>query len=154
MQTHRTRTHWAMFNAIEQGFSERSRALTTTALYSNGTWLTMLPSLFVGGTAVAVSSNDMINKAREKAANLLDETLVMYGSDMSDGNIHLQDNLPMLLCGAGSDLRFGQEIVPATPRPLSDLHVEIAGLLGLGLTLASFGSGPCRSTGQPLGIHV
>lgn len=95
---------------------------------------------------------DLLEKL--KAANLLDETLVMYGSDMSDGNIHLQDNLPMLLCGAGSDLRFGQEIVPATPRPLSDLHVEIAGLLGLGLTLASFGSGPCRSTGQPLGIHV
>jgi carbon-monoxide dehydrogenase large subunit len=29
-------------------------------------------SLFVGGTAVAVSANDMINKAREKAANLLE----------------------------------------------------------------------------------
>jgi carbon-monoxide dehydrogenase large subunit len=29
-------------------------------------------SLFVGGTAVAVSTNDMINKAREKASNLLE----------------------------------------------------------------------------------
>jgi carbon-monoxide dehydrogenase large subunit len=29
-------------------------------------------SLFVGGTAVAVSSNDLINKAREKASNLLE----------------------------------------------------------------------------------
>ncbi len=32
-------------------------------------------SLFVGGTAVAVSSNDMINKAREKAANLLEASV-------------------------------------------------------------------------------
>jgi acyl-CoA synthetase (AMP-forming)/AMP-acid ligase II len=58
VQTHRTRTHWAMFNAIEQGFSERSRALTTTSLYSNGTWLTMLPSLFVGATCVVMPAFD------------------------------------------------------------------------------------------------
>jgi aerobic carbon-monoxide dehydrogenase large subunit len=32
-------------------------------------------SLFVGGTAVAVSTNDMINKAREKASNLLETSV-------------------------------------------------------------------------------
>ena len=50
VQTHRARTHWAFSNALELGMSEASRALTTTALYSNGTWLMMLPVLFVGGT--------------------------------------------------------------------------------------------------------
>ena len=54
VQNHRARTHWAMFNAVEQGFNEASRALTTTALYSNGTWLVMLPVLFVGGTCVVM----------------------------------------------------------------------------------------------------
>ena len=32
-------------------------------------------SLFVGGTAVAVSTNDMINKAREKASNVLETSI-------------------------------------------------------------------------------
>jgi carbon-monoxide dehydrogenase large subunit len=32
-------------------------------------------SLFVGGTAVAVSTNDIINKAREKASNLLEASM-------------------------------------------------------------------------------
>ena len=32
-------------------------------------------SLFVGGTAVAVSSNDLIQKAREKAANVLETSV-------------------------------------------------------------------------------
>ena len=50
VQTHRARQHWAFSNAIEMGFSADSRALTTTALYSNGTWLMMLPVLFAGGT--------------------------------------------------------------------------------------------------------
>src|SRR5436189_4215179 len=32
-------------------------------------------SLFVGGTAVAVSTNDMVNKARERASNLLETSV-------------------------------------------------------------------------------
>jgi hypothetical protein len=94
---------------------------------------------------------DLLEKL--KAANLLAETVVLYGSDMSDGNTHYTENLPMLLCGAGSDLRFGQEIIPATRRPLSDLHMEIFGLLGM-TDRTAFGSGECRSTGQALGIKV
>ena len=54
VQTHRARTHWAFSNAIELGMGEGSRALTTTALYSNGTWLMMLPVLFAGGTCVVM----------------------------------------------------------------------------------------------------
>jgi uncharacterized protein DUF1552 len=94
---------------------------------------------------------DLLEKL--KAASLLEETLVLYGSDMSDGNVHLTENLPMLLCGAGTDLRFGEEVVPPERRPLSDLHVEIASLLGLD-TLPTFGSGESMSTGLPLGIRA
>jgi long-chain acyl-CoA synthetase len=50
VQTHRARQHWAWSNAVEMRFSSTSRALTTTALYSNGTWLMVLPVLFAGGT--------------------------------------------------------------------------------------------------------
>lgn len=50
VQTHRARQHWSWSNAIEMGFGSSSRALTTTALYSNGTWLMVLPVLFTGGT--------------------------------------------------------------------------------------------------------
>lgn len=94
---------------------------------------------------------DLLEKL--KAANLLNETLVLYGSDMSDGNIHHPENLPMVLCGAGADLKFGQTVAPATRRPLSDLHLEILKLLGV-TTVTSFGSGACASTTQPLGIRV
>jgi long-chain acyl-CoA synthetase len=58
VQTHRARQHWAFSNAIELGFRDTSRALTTTSLYSNGTWLMMLPVLFTGGTLVAMPAFD------------------------------------------------------------------------------------------------
>jgi long-chain acyl-CoA synthetase len=55
-QSHRARSHWAISNSIEMGFTDKSRALTTTSLYSNGTWLMMLPALFSGGTCVVMPS--------------------------------------------------------------------------------------------------
>ena len=116
-----------------------------------------------GGSAAAIDRLKQMNRVQVglladlltklKAANLLDGTLVLYGSDMSDGNVHYTENLPMVLCGAGSDLRFGQEIVPAGRRPLSDLHVDILSLLGV-TSVTSFGSGACQSTGQTLGVRV
>ena len=58
IQTHRARLHWAFSNAIEMGFRSSSSALTTTPLYSNGTWLMMLPILFTGGTLHIMPSFD------------------------------------------------------------------------------------------------
>ncbi|MDC3076088.1 AMP-binding protein [Paracoccaceae bacterium] len=58
VQTHRARSHWATSNAIEMSFNSESKSLTTTALYSNGTWLMMLPTLFVGGTLHVMNGFD------------------------------------------------------------------------------------------------
>lgn len=50
VQTHAARVHFAFSNAIELGITAEARTLTTTSLYSNGTWIVMLPTLFAGGT--------------------------------------------------------------------------------------------------------
>jgi hypothetical protein len=95
---------------------------------------------------------DLLAQLRD--LNLLDSTLVMYGSDMSDGDLHGTENLPVLLCGAGDDLRFGEAVGDRTVRkPLSDLHLEILGLLGVS-SVTSWGEGELASTGQPLPIRV
>jgi hypothetical protein len=95
---------------------------------------------------------DLLTQLRD--LGVLDSTLVMYGSDMSDGDIHFTENLPVLLCGAGSDLRFGQSVGDASQRrPLSDLHLEILHLLGLS-SITTWGEGEIQSTGQQLPIRV
>jgi long-chain acyl-CoA synthetase len=58
VQTHRARQHFAWSNVMEMGFNRHSRALVTTALYSNGTWLMALPVLFAGGTLHIMESFD------------------------------------------------------------------------------------------------
>lgn len=91
---------------------------------------------------------------RLQQANLLSSTLVMAGSDMSDGDLHATDNIPVVLCGAGSDLRFGSAVGSAAERrPMSDLHVEIMRLMGLAVP-ATWGDGILASTMQALPIRV
>jgi hypothetical protein len=118
------------------------------------------------GDAAQINRLKMINRVQTglladlltklKAANVLKDTLVLYGSDMSDGNAHLGQNLPMLLCGQGADLKFGQEIGSSdatAKRPLSDLHLEVLRLLNV-TSVTSFGSGACLNTAAPLGIRA
>ncbi len=54
VHTHRTRHHLCYAMAIELGMTEDAVALATTPLYANGTWLVMLPPLFVGATLVVM----------------------------------------------------------------------------------------------------
>ena len=64
--------------------------------------------------------------------SLLDQTLVLYGSGMSDSNVHLPRNLPTLVVG-GRDvfgLRGGQH-VRYSDTPLSNLHMLLLDKMGV-----------------------
>lgn len=93
---------------------------------------------------------DLLRKL--STAGLLNDTLVLCGSDMSDGDAHSTTNLPLLLCGGGADLKFGQEI-QTNGQTLANLHLELLQLLGVG-GVTSFGAGAGASTGTPTGIKV
>ena len=109
VQTHRARLHWAFSNAIEMGFTSRSRALTTTALYSNGTWLMMLPALFAGGTLVAMPAFDPRGFLAAVQAERVTHTFMVpaqYIGVLAEPSLEAHDtsSLQVMLC-AGSPLR-------------------------------------------------
>ena len=109
LQTHRARLHWAFSNAVEMGYDATSRALSTTPLYSNGTWLTMLPVLFAGGTLHVMPSFDAEAFLREVAKNKITHTfmvpaqylMVLERPELDDTDL---SNLRTVL-SAGSPLR-------------------------------------------------
>ena len=77
---------------------------------------------------------------------LLDHTLLMYGSGMSDGNQHVKLRIPTaLISGFIEGNRHIQ--VPDKTVPIGDLHVDIAKQLGI--HLESFGQ---RSQGSTIGL--
>lgn len=80
-----------------------------------------------------------LKKSREGEANLLENTQVLFGSHLGNGNNHSSKNLPVLL--AGGKFRHGQHLAFDTKDnyPLSNLYVSI--LQELGLDETSFSSG-------------
>ena len=64
--------------------------------------------------------------------SLLDNTLLLYGSGISDSNIHLHDNLPVLLAGgSNTGLRGGRHLKFDNDLPLSNLLVTMTHKLGV-----------------------
>jgi hypothetical protein len=95
-------------------------------------------------------------------SNLLENSLFVYGSGMSDGNVHNHLNLPVLVAGnAGGQITGGHHIqvgtlaekrtVPAVPKfekmmPMANLMVSIQQLFGV--ESESYGVAQCASNGN------
>ncbi len=70
-----------------------------------------------------------LSKAREDGKPLLDSTIVLYGSAITDGNRHNHDDLPILVAGGG--VKGAGRVVRCEPgTPLCNLHVGIAQAVG------------------------
>jgi hypothetical protein len=64
--------------------------------------------------------------------SLLDSLIVVYGSGISDGNLHSHDNLPALMVGGRVNrLKGGRHIRYPDNTPMSNLHLTITEMMGL-----------------------
>jgi hypothetical protein len=65
---------------------------------------------------------------------LLDHSMILYGSGMSESNNHLRLDIPTLLVGGGSGtLKGNRHIQAATQTPLANLMVSIANKFDVGM---------------------
>ncbi len=81
---------------------------------------------------------ERFSSVQDGATRLLDNTMVLYGSNMGDSNTHDNTNLPILLAGGG--FKHGQHLVydAENNTPLSNLFVSM--LQRLGIPADTFGS--------------
>jgi hypothetical protein len=79
---------------------------------------------------------------KEDGVRLLDRTMVLYGSNMGDANIHDNTNLPILLAGGG--FKHGQHIVFKRDNnaPLCNLFVSMLQRMGIEVDSFASGTGP------------
>ncbi len=79
----------------------------------------------------------------EGDGTLLDHSLIMYGSAISDGNRHNHDDLPILVAGGGSGAtKTGQHLRMKRETPVANLFISL--LQDVGVKVGAFGdsSGP------------
>ena len=74
---------------------------------------------------------------------MLDSTLFLYGTGISDSNTHFHDDLPIALVGGkNAGVKGGRYIRYAEDTPLANLHVTI--LEKLGVPVEAFGDSSGR----------
>jgi hypothetical protein len=66
-----------------------------------------------------------LKKTQEGAGSLLDNTIVTYGSGISDGNKHNHDDLPMLVAGGSRAFKTGRHLRYSQNEPVASLYLSI-----------------------------
>ena len=90
---------------------------------------------------------DRLKAMPEGESNVLDNSMIYFGSGLRDGNKHSPRNLPLVLAGsAGGRLRTGQHLVFDQLTPLSNLYRAM--LTAFGASVDSFAD----STGELPGV--
>jgi hypothetical protein len=86
---------------------------------------------------------DKLAATEDGDGSLLDHSMILYGSSMSNGNQHDHDPLPIVLLGGASGRLEGNRHIVAPPKtPMANLLLSM--LDKLGLDRESFGD----STGK------
>jgi hypothetical protein len=75
---------------------------------------------------------DKMRSTRDGDGTLLDHSMIVYGSGIADGNLHTNEDLPILLAGGGiGKIKGGRHIRYPKGTPLTNLYLsmfEIAGV--------------------------
>jgi hypothetical protein len=84
-----------------------------------------------------------LRSIQEGESNLLDSSMVLFGSDLRDGNSHNPHNLPIVVAGkAGGRLRSGLHLEYPKDTPLCNLYLSMLHALDLPLSAFSDSTGP------------
>ena len=73
-----------------------------------------------------------LRDAQDEDGSLLDHSMVVYGSSLSDSNRHLHDDLPTLVAGGGSGaFRGGRHVRYPEGTPMTNLFLTMLDRLGV-----------------------
>lgn len=72
-----------------------------------------------------------LKSIREGDGNLLDNSLILFGSSIRDGNKHDPRNLPLVLAGHGGGVKGGQHLVAEKDTPLCNLYASLLNRAGV-----------------------
>jgi hypothetical protein len=75
---------------------------------------------------------ERLAKTQDGDGTLLDHSMIVYGSGLSDGNRHLHHDLPVLMVGAGNGAwKTGRHVEYAKDTPMNNLFVTMLDRMGV-----------------------
>ena len=86
---------------------------------------------------------DKLQNTPDGDGSLLDHTILMHGTGISDGNLHFHLDLQMVVAGgAGGHLKGARHIHYHDDTPLTNLYVMILDRLGVPIERVGDSTGP------------
>ncbi len=84
-----------------------------------------------------------LQNMREGDSTVLDNSMILFGSALSDGNQHNPHKLPLVLAGKGGGrIETGQHLVYAEDSPLANLYVSMLDVVGTPVERFADSTGP------------
>lgn len=84
-----------------------------------------------------------LSAMKEGDSTVLDNSMVLFGSALSDGNSHNPHKMPMLLAGGGGGrINTGQHLVGADDEPAANLYVSMLDAFGAPVERFADSTGP------------
>jgi len=81
----------------------------------------------------------------EGGTSLLDNSMVLFGGSIRDGNRHTEENLPLLLAGRGKGaIRTGRRLRAPAKTPLCNLYVSMLHRMGIKVDTFGDSTGPLQ----------
>lgn len=75
---------------------------------------------------------EKMRAAQDGDGSLLDHSMLLYGSAISDSNVHMHDNLPLVLVGGGAgQIKGGRHVVYPKGTPVTNLFLNMLDKLGV-----------------------
>ncbi len=93
---------------------------------------------------------ERLRSLKEGDANVLDNSMILFGAGMRDGNAHSPRNLPIILAGkAGGSLATGRHLAYEKNTPLCNLYVGMLNRMGAPVERFADSTGELKGLGDP-----
>jgi hypothetical protein len=110
---------------------------------NNAEWIEKVAQINVMHAGLFAGFLDKMKTTPDGDGSLLDHSMILYGSGLSDGNRHTHEDLPTIMVGGGGgNFRLGSHIVYPKDTPMTNLFVTLLDKMGVPTEKLGDSTGP------------
>ena len=98
---------------------------------NNAEWIEKVAQINVMHVQLFANFIQKMKDTPDGDGSLLDHSMIVYGSGLSDGNRHTHEDLPVLMLGRGGSFRLGTHIVYPKGTPMTNLFLTMLDRMGV-----------------------
>jgi hypothetical protein len=98
---------------------------------NNSEWIEKVTQINTMHTQLFAGFVQKMKDTPDGDGSLLDHSMIVYGSGLSDGNRHTHEDLPVLIVGRGGNFKAGTHIVYPKDTPMNNLFMTMLDRMGV-----------------------